>query len=80
VKGARFAPSFMEDGKLKIREFILIEAGAPGPVPRLRHFDPALAGWEERSKPPGFRWRLSRGIRLYSRALTRPRASLPPKL
>ncbi|HEY6291559.1 MAG TPA: DUF6265 family protein [Terriglobia bacterium] len=42
---------YMEAGKVKFYEFMAIEATAAGPVFRLRHFDPGLAAWEDKSAP-----------------------------
>jgi len=40
---------YMEAGKVKFYEFMAIEATEAGPVLRLRHFDPGLAAWEDKS-------------------------------
>ena len=40
---------YMENGKVKFYEFMVIEATASGPVLRVRHFDPGLEAWEEKA-------------------------------
>jgi Domain of unknown function (DUF6265) len=45
---------YMEDGKLKFYEFMVIEASPSGPILHLRHFDPGLTGWEEKDAPLSF--------------------------
>jgi len=42
---------YMEGGKVKFYEFMAIEATDAGPVLRLRHFDPGLAAWEDKTAP-----------------------------
>jgi hypothetical protein len=39
------------DGKARVYEFLTLTQEAEGPVLRLRHFDRALVGWEEKDKP-----------------------------
>lgn len=39
------------DGQVKLFEFLTIVEDAEGPVFRLRHFDRAGVGWEEKDKP-----------------------------
>ena len=45
---------YTQNGKVKFYEFMTIEADPSGPVLRLRHFDPNLAAWEDRSKALSF--------------------------
>jgi Domain of unknown function (DUF6265) len=45
---------YMENGKVEFYEFMTIEATAAGPVLRLRHFDPGLVAWEDKSAALSF--------------------------
>jgi hypothetical protein len=45
---------YMENGKVKFYEFMVIEASPSGPVLHVRHFDPGLTGWEEKDAPLAF--------------------------
>jgi len=42
---------YMENGKVHFYELMVIEASPSGPVLHLRHFDPGLTGWEDKSAP-----------------------------
>lgn len=44
----------MQDGKTTFYEFLTIEAGPPGPVLLVDHFDPGLKAWEDKDKPAVF--------------------------
>ncbi len=39
---------WLADGKVRLYEFLVIEAGETSPVMRLKHFSPGLVGWEEK--------------------------------
>jgi len=41
---------FVEDGKGRFYEFMLIEQTPRGPVLRLKHFNPGLIGWEDKTQ------------------------------
>jgi hypothetical protein len=45
---------YMENGKVHFYEFMVIEASPGGPLLHLRHFDPGLTGWEDKSAPPTY--------------------------
>ena len=36
--------------EVRLYEFLLIESGPKGPVMRLKHFSPAMKGWEEKDE------------------------------
>jgi len=40
----------IKNGKAQMYEFLTIEQTSPGPVLRLKHFDPGLVGWEEKAQ------------------------------
>jgi Domain of unknown function (DUF6265) len=40
---------YMENGKVKFYEFMVIEATPSGPVLRVRHFDTGLEAWEDKN-------------------------------
>jgi Domain of unknown function (DUF6265) len=42
--------AFTKDGRARFYEFLLIEQTASGPILRLKHFNPGLAGWEEKAE------------------------------
>jgi hypothetical protein len=46
---------YMEGGKLRLSEYLMIMQEEQGPVMRLRHFTPAGVGWEEKDKPINLR-------------------------
>ena len=40
---------YIKDGKVQMYELLVIEQTPKGPVPRLKHFNPGLVGWEEKA-------------------------------
>jgi len=46
---------YMEGGKLRLSEYLMIVQDEQGPVMRLRHFTPAGVGWEEKDRPINLR-------------------------
>lgn len=45
---------YVESGRVRFYEFMVIEATPTGPVLHVRHFDPGLTGWEEKNAPLTF--------------------------
>jgi hypothetical protein len=41
---------YIKDGKVDMYALLVIEQTAKGPVLRLRHFNPGLVGWEEKTE------------------------------
>ncbi|MGE0451958.1 MAG: DUF6265 family protein [Vicinamibacteria bacterium] len=46
---------YMEGGRLRLSEYLMIVQEEQGPVLRLRHFTPAGVGWEEKDQPINLR-------------------------
>ena len=41
---------YIKDGKVRMYEMLAIEQTTTGPVLHLKHFNPGLEGWEEKTK------------------------------